>query len=52
MKNLIKKMSLACIALTMLSCSDDDNNTPQQQTISAIAAGNSDFSTLTCKVGS
>ncbi|MBA4134222.1 MAG: fasciclin [Flavobacterium sp.] len=46
MKNLIKKMSLACIALTMLSCSDDDNNTPQQQTIAAIAAGNSDFSTL------
>jgi uncharacterized surface protein with fasciclin (FAS1) repeats len=46
MKNLIKKMSLACIALTMLSCSDDDNNTPQQQTIAEIAAGNSDFSTL------
>ena len=46
MKNLIKKMSLACITLTMLSCSDDDNNTPQQQTIAEIAAGNSDFSTL------
>lgn len=46
MKNLIKKMSLACIALTMLSCSDDDNNTSQQQTIAEIAAGNSDFSTL------
>jgi len=46
MKNLIKKMSLACIALAMLSCSDDDNNTPQQQTIADIAAGNPDFSTL------
>lgn len=46
MKNLIKKMSLACIALTMLSCSDDDNNTPQQQTIAEIAAGNAEFSTL------
>jgi uncharacterized surface protein with fasciclin (FAS1) repeats len=46
MKNLIKKMSLACIALTMLSCSDDDNNTPQQQTIAEIAAGNPEFSTL------
>jgi len=46
MKNLIKKMSLACIALAMLSCSDDDNNTPQQQTIAEIAAGNPEFSTL------
>ncbi|WP_412477127.1 fasciclin domain-containing protein [Flavobacterium sp. TBRC 19031] len=46
MKNLIKKMSLACIALTMLSCSDDDNNTPQQQTIAEIAADTADFSTL------
>ena len=46
MKNLIKKLSLACIALTMLSCNDDDNNTPQQQTIAEIASGNSDFSTL------
>lgn len=46
MKNLIKKMSLACIALTMLSCSDDDNNTPQQQTIAEIAAETADFSTL------
>jgi uncharacterized surface protein with fasciclin (FAS1) repeats len=46
MKNLIKKMSLVCIALTVLSCSDDDNNTPQQQTIAEIAAGNAEFSTL------
>jgi uncharacterized surface protein with fasciclin (FAS1) repeats len=45
MKNLIKKMAFACIALTMLSCSDDDN-TPQQQTIAEIASGNADFSTL------
>jgi uncharacterized surface protein with fasciclin (FAS1) repeats len=46
MKNLIKKMAFACIALTMLSCSDDDNNTPQQQTIAEIASDTADFSTL------
>ncbi|MFN3754642.1 fasciclin domain-containing protein [Flavobacterium sp.] len=46
MKNLIKKISIACIALTMLSCSDDESGTPQQQTIADIAAGNAEFSTL------
>lgn len=46
MKNLIKKLSIACLALTMLSCSDDDNNSPQQQTIADIASANSNFSTL------
>ncbi|RKS01811.1 putative surface protein with fasciclin (FAS1) repeats [Flavobacterium sp. 102] len=46
MKNLIKKMSIACIALTMLSCSDDDNNSNQPQTIAEIATANPDFSTL------
>lgn len=46
MKNLIKKMSLVCIAITVLSCSDDDNNSNQPQTIADIASANADFSTL------
>lgn len=39
-------MSIACLALTMLSCSDDDNNTNEQKTIADIAMSNPDFSTL------
>lgn len=44
MKNLIKGIVLACVALTIMSCSDDDSS--NQQTIAEIAAGNSDFTTL------
>lgn len=46
MKNLIKKMSIACLAITMFSCSDDDNNTPAPQTIADIAIAGADFSIL------
>jgi uncharacterized surface protein with fasciclin (FAS1) repeats len=46
MKNLIKKMSLVCIAITVLSCSDDDNNSNQPQTIAEIASGNPNLSIL------
>lgn len=46
MKNLIKKMSLVCIAITMLSCSDDDNNSNQPQTIAEIASANPNLSIL------
>lgn len=46
MKNLIKKMAIATIALTMFSCSDDDNNSNQPQTIADIAIAGADFSTL------
>lgn len=44
MKNVIKKLSIACLAFTMLSCSTDDN--ASQQTISEIAGSTADFSTL------
>jgi uncharacterized surface protein with fasciclin (FAS1) repeats len=47
MKNLIKKMSLACIALAMLSCSDDDNNsTTTDNTVTGIALRTPDLSLL------
>lgn len=46
MKNLIKKLSLVCIAITVLSCSDDDNNSNQPQTIAEIASGNPNLSIL------
>ena len=46
MKNLIKKMSIACIALAMLSCSKDDNNSNQLQTIAEIASSNANLSIL------
>ncbi|NBL64366.1 fasciclin domain-containing protein [Flavobacterium sp. NST-5] len=47
MKNLLKKCTIACLALTILSCSDDDNNNSNQpQTIADIAAANGDFSVL------
>lgn len=45
MKNVIKKISIACIAITMLSCSSDDDKATQQ-TIAQIAASTADFSTL------
>lgn len=45
MKNLIKKMSIACLAITMFSCSSDDD-APAQQTIADIAIANADFSIL------
>jgi uncharacterized surface protein with fasciclin (FAS1) repeats len=45
MKNLIKKMSIACLAITMFSCSSDDDS-PAQQTIADIAIANADFSIL------
>ena len=47
MKNLIKKFTIACFALTVLSCSDDDNNNSNQpQTIADIAIAGADFSIL------
>ncbi len=40
-------MSLACIALTMLSCSDDDNNsTPVDNTVTGLAVRTPDLSLL------
>jgi len=45
MKKLIRKMSIACIALTMLACSKDDNTTTLP-TITDIAVDNPDFSIL------
>nr|WP_294775481.1 fasciclin domain-containing protein [uncultured Flavobacterium sp.] len=46
MKNLIKKMTLVCIALTMFSCSDDDDNSNQPQTIAELASSNANLSIL------
>ena len=46
MKNLIKKMSIACLAITMLSCSDDDNSTPVDNTVTGIASRTTDLSLL------
>jgi uncharacterized surface protein with fasciclin (FAS1) repeats len=45
MKKLIRKMSIACLALTMLACSKDDNKTTLP-TITDIAVDNPDFSIL------
>jgi uncharacterized surface protein with fasciclin (FAS1) repeats len=47
MKNLIKKMAIATIALTMFSCSDDDNNsTPVDNTVTGLAVRTPDLSLL------
>jgi uncharacterized surface protein with fasciclin (FAS1) repeats len=46
MKKLIRKMSIACLALTMLACSKDDNKTTPLPTITEIALDNPDFSIL------
>jgi uncharacterized surface protein with fasciclin (FAS1) repeats len=47
MKNLIKKFTIACFALTVLSCSDDDNNTtPVDNTVTGIASRTTDLSLL------
>ncbi|TDP57886.1 fasciclin domain-containing protein [Flavobacterium dankookense] len=47
MKNLIKKMAIATIALTMFSCSDDDNNsTPVDNTVTGLALRTPDLSLL------
>lgn len=46
MKNLFKSIALFAITITAISCSDDDNNTPAQQTIADIAIAGADFSTL------
>lgn len=45
MKNSIKKMFVAALAITLFSCSDDDNST-QQQTIADIAIAGENFSIL------
>jgi uncharacterized surface protein with fasciclin (FAS1) repeats len=44
MKNLIKTLTVFAIAITMTSCTDDDNNGPQ--TIAEIASANPNLSTL------
>lgn len=47
MKNLIKKFTIACFALTVLSCSDDDNNsTPVDNTVTGLAVRTPDLSLL------
>jgi uncharacterized surface protein with fasciclin (FAS1) repeats len=46
MKNLIKKMAFVCVAITMFSCSDDDNNSNQPQTIAELASSNPNLSIL------
>lgn len=45
MKNLIKSLMIFAIAISMTSCSDDDNNN-QPQTIAQIASGNANLSIL------
>lgn len=47
MKNLIQKFTIACFALTVLSCSDDDNNNSNDlKTIAEIASENPNLSIL------
>ncbi|WP_445452728.1 fasciclin domain-containing protein [Flavobacterium sp. 25HG05S-40] len=46
MKNLIKKFLIACLAVTVLSCSDDDNSTPVDNTVTGIALRTTDLSLL------
>ena len=45
MKNVFKKIVFACLAITVVSCNDDDE-TPKQQSIAEIAIATADFSTL------
>jgi uncharacterized surface protein with fasciclin (FAS1) repeats len=46
MKKFTKTIGIAILSLTIFSCSDDDNNTPAQQTITDIAVANPDLSIL------
>lgn len=45
MKKVIKNLGIACLAITMFSCSSDDDS-PKQKTIADIAIENADFSIL------
>jgi len=46
MKNLFKSVLALVLVFSITSCDDDENPAPAQQTITGIAAGNPDFSTL------
>lgn len=46
MKNLTKLLSIVLMSAFVFSCSDDDDNTPQQQTIAEIASANANLSIL------
>lgn len=47
MKNLFKSIAIFAFVFSLTSCEDDENTTtPAQQTITDIAVGNPDFSTL------
>lgn len=50
MKNLLKKISIACLVLLLVSCNDDDDSNAQP-TITDIAAANADFSILVTALG-
>ena len=46
MKNLFKNIALIAVSIFVLSCSDDDNNSNEPQTIADIASANPNLSIL------